>query len=616
MTRADWSERLGATTGVTGTYPAKYSFNLSTAKCDNDPQPDFVVYSTELAGSGIQASLVAYDNLYTGCPGTDPVPSIYWAYNTGTGAKILSSPSFSRDGTQVAFVQTDFAFGNPVSSSLVLLKWAPSTTETVASPDTLTALPPALYPTCIAPCMTSFLLANTVLSPAVDSESSAAVDLSNDIAWVGDDSGFLHKFSPVYLGTTLNPPAEITTGFPAQLNAVNAPLTAAIPDSLSGNVFVGDSGSLGGFLYAVNSSTGLLTQQSGKLDSGVGIKQGPVVDSTAQLVYVFVSSDGSINCGGGPCSGVRALSTNFTAGDFGIEAIVGTSSATPNPLYIGAFDSTYFNSIDASGDLYVCGNTGGTPTLYQVAISGGVFGTVNTGPEVSNAVNPPCSPVTDIFNPNTPGGATEFIFASTGVAGVSAGCHSAGCIYNFNVTPWMASTPYLIGQEVVDSNFQIQVVTQAGTSGLTPPIWSMTVGGNTTDGTVQWVDQGVTSTITPPAWAPSTAYSQGTKIVDTNRNIELVTTAGTSDVGPPLFNVLAGGTTTDNTVIWTNLGQIPTSSAEESNGTSGIIVDNTVGPGTIPGASQIYFFTLGNQTCGASIFASRCAIQASQSALQ
>jgi len=52
-----------------------------------------------------------------------------------------------------------------------------------------------------------------------------------------------------------------------------------------------------------------------------------------------------------------------------------------------------------------------------------------------------------------------------------------------------------------------------------------------------------------------------------------------------------------------------------SGGTSGIIIDNTVGTGTLAGASQVYFSTLGSQTCGTS-GSGGCAVQASQSALQ
>jgi hypothetical protein len=49
-------------------------------------------------------------------------------------------------------------------------------------------------------------------------------------------------------------------------------------------------------------------------------------------------------------------------------------------------------------------------------------------------------------------------------------------------------------------------------------------------------------------------------------------------------------------------------------GSSGIVIDNTAS--SPAGASQIYFSTLGNQTCTTSGGAGRCAIQASQAGLQ
>jgi hypothetical protein len=600
-----WEENLGSGGSVgAGNFPAKYSLRGATANCGNTAQPDFVVYSTGLLGTTTQASLVAYDNLYSGCTGT--VPSDYWAYNTG--GQVLTSPVYSQAGTQVAFVQTNTG----LEGSLVLLKWAASTTESVGSPKTLTSVSSAAaYTSCAAPCMFTILLTNSLGTPADDRTSSAFYDYSSDTAYVGDSHGWLHKFTPVFLGI----PAEVRTGgWPVQVNPTDSnPLTDAVHDFPSGNVFVGDAG---GFLYRVNSTTGAVTK-SGQLDFGVGIVEGPVVDSTAGVVYVFASSDGTANCAGGAaCSAVYKLTTSF-AGGVGIKAIVGTSVVfgtlpNPNPLYLGAFDSTYNNSVNATGDIYVCGNTGGPPILYRVPITAGVFGTTISGPVLSNTTTP-CSPVTDVLNPNVVGGATEWVFAGAQASGTSSGCASGGCIYNFKDTPWKASTAYALGQEVIDTDFQIQVVSKAGTSGPTVPTWKTTVGATTTDGTVHWLDQGLTSAFTPAVWKKSTAYAKGAIILDPNNNIELVTTAGTSGATIPTFKTTAGLVTTDATVKWTNVGAIATAALAAAGGASGTIIDNTIE--TLPGASQVYFSTLSNQTCGTS-GTGGCAVQASQSALK
>ena len=49
----------------------------------------------------LTGAITLIDNAVTA---VDTVPSVYWAYNTGNGT-ILTSPVFSRDGTQVAFVK-------------------------------------------------------------------------------------------------------------------------------------------------------------------------------------------------------------------------------------------------------------------------------------------------------------------------------------------------------------------------------------------------------------------------------------------------------------------------------------------------------------------------------
>jgi hypothetical protein len=76
-TRKDWSENLGSGANVGAlNYPAKYTFTTATASCS-----DYVVFNTGVSGSsGVQPTIVAYTNLYSGCGGS--VPTVYWEYNT------------------------------------------------------------------------------------------------------------------------------------------------------------------------------------------------------------------------------------------------------------------------------------------------------------------------------------------------------------------------------------------------------------------------------------------------------------------------------------------------------------------------------------------------------
>ena len=606
-----WDESLGAAATVGAVnFPAKFSFNSAVANCASATTPDFVVYSTGLTGSGTQASLIAYDNLYTGCTGT--VPTVYWSYNTG--GQIQTSPVISLDGTQLAFVQTAGGIG-----SLVLLKWKASATETVGSPGVPTAATPATYSACVAPCMTSIILQDTSHVPTNDITSSVFYDYTGDTIWVGDSRNWLHRFNPIFAaGST---PAEVGSPWPVQLFPTDATaLASQVYDHGSGNVFVGDAG---GYFYSVSAATGAVTKSS-QLDHGTGIVAGPLVDSTAEVAYVFSSNDGSTACAGGPCAAVYRFAAGFAAGSAGAEVTVGASAAAPEPLYEGSLDSAYENSSNAAGNLYVCGDTGADPTLYQVQItSGAVLSTVVTGPVLTTAATA-CSPVTDVLNPNATGGSTEFIFASVQTKGTSTPCAAGGCIMNFKDTPWQPSTAYTLGQQVVDSHFQVQMVITAGTSGASTPTWSTSLvfpANETTDGTglnkVTWVNLGLTTAATPAVWQANHAYAVGNYIEDTNFNIEVVTAiigTGHSKGGAhPVWKTIVGQTTADNHVTWTNAAPAPGALAA-AGGTSGVIFDNTVETGV--SGSQIYFSTQGNQaTCGTATNVG-CAVQASQSALK
>jgi hypothetical protein len=607
--RGDWSVDLGlgATIGAVN-YPAKFSFNIESANCASAPQPDFVVYGTGLAGSATQASIVAFANLYTGCAG--PAPAVYWAYNTG--GTVTTSPVYSQDGTQIAFVQTN-ALGHGV---FVLLKWAPSATDMITAPTTLTRVTNANYPTCVAPCMTTTLLRAAGGAADADTNSSVFFDYGSHTAYVGDDAGFLHEITQVFDGIPNEVRAE---GWPVQVNPTTpTPLTSPVFDQTSQEVFVADKG---GFLYRVGPLTAAVAVSSGPLDvssaeGGSGIVQGPIVDSTNEVVYVFSASDGTTGCpGGAACTAVFELMVNFPANNQGVETVVGSSTIAghaPSPLYLGAFDSAYENSAHGTGNLYVCGNTGGPPILYQIPITSRLMSTTSIpGPVLSDATTP-CSPVSDIQNPNIAGGGSEWIFASVQTQGISNGCANGGCIFNFKDAPWVALNAYNVGQEILDDHFQVQVVTVAGTSGSVVPLTWGTLSTTTSDGSVTWVSQGVQSASTLPAWQALHAYGLGTRILDPNGDVEVATSISIPGLsGPviPTFNTAPGGITVDGTIRWTNVGALAMAAAPEAGGTSGIILDNIVG--TLVGASQIYFSTLGTDTCGGG-----CAVQVSQAGLQ
>jgi outer membrane protein assembly factor BamB len=101
-----------------------------------------------------------------------------------------------------------------------------------------------------------------------DTRSSPFVDYQNDIAYVGDDAGKLHKFIGVFMGT----PTEAGSPWPFTV-ATGVILTGPVFDSgTSQNIFVAGSD---GKLYCVNfagaaCSTPSITAGSGASGAGGG----------------------------------------------------------------------------------------------------------------------------------------------------------------------------------------------------------------------------------------------------------------------------------------------------------------------------------------------------------
>jgi hypothetical protein len=394
-------------------YPAKYSFGVTTASCS-----DFVVYPTGTAGATGAASIVAFSNLYTpGC--TAPVPSAYWAYNTGGMA--TTSPVPSLDGTQVVFVQV-----SGTTASLVLLKWsANSGTPTV--PVTPTAATLATYRSCTAPCMVTLAFSGN----HNDTFSAPFYDFSGDTAYVGDDSGNLHKFTGLFAGT----PAEAGSPWPVILGA--SQLSSPVYDSVTGNVIVGD---FAGVLHSVTASTGTVhgTANTG----GDAIADAPLVDSSAGTLYAFVTTIGTHNA-------VYELSTNFTSNAGAAVQQVGTGGAGYY-LYAGTFDNVYYSSATPTGNLYVVGNTGAAAAnLYKILITNSVMGApaaVVSGLSGGGGPRRPWpSPLNEFCNNGlsacTTNGTlttagTDYIFFSV-YRGTVAGCTNSagnGCVLSYNVS--------------------------------------------------------------------------------------------------------------------------------------------------------------------------------------
>jgi hypothetical protein len=390
-------------------FPATYSYSATAGNCDSSTTPDYAVFNTGVAGSANQPSLIAYDNLYSGCT-TGAVPLIYWEYNTG--GTVSTSVVLSYDGSQAAFVQTEGA-----AAYLVLLKWSKDTT--VATSESA-----GNYRACTAPCMTTI----EFNGDANDTGSAPFYDYANDVIYVGDNSGNLHKFTNIFISGT---PAEITgggttSGWPQSMgtNALSSP----VYDPVTQNVYVGSvSAASGGSFSLIPAAGGSEYIVTGLTETvGTGFGDAALIDPVAGMVYAFVND----NAGGN--AAVYQLPTNFTASTTPNVETLG-EGATTGIVYTGSFDNIYYTNSAPTGNLYVCGRaaTTQTPTMWQVPITNNVLEAAVAGPAVASTTTT-CSPLTEFYN-----GTTDLMFLSVQSGGLTGlGCTTAGsgCIMSFNVT--------------------------------------------------------------------------------------------------------------------------------------------------------------------------------------
>jgi hypothetical protein len=146
-------------------------------------------------------------------------------------------------------------------------------------------------------------------------------------------------------------------------------------------------------------------------------------------------------------------------------------------------------------------------------------------------------------------------WATTAFANTTAGA----VIWTAGGSPqWQANNSYAVGDMILDDNQNLQVVVTAGKSGNSAPTWNPAAGQTTADNTgVTPASSGVTwNNLGTPTWQPNTNYAAKTVILDSNGNIQTVTTAGVSGNSTPNWPQPpepVGQTTTDG-LTWVNLG--------------------------------------------------------------
>jgi hypothetical protein len=646
--QGDWSMDMGAGATVgAGNYPAKFSFDTTSANCAVAPQPDFVVYNTGLAGSATQPTIVAFDNLYSGCAGGTPLT--YWAYNTGpAGTAALTSPVLSYDGQQVAFVQST-AGSTTGAATLVILRWK-GTGSTLASPVT----PPAGPCTALtAPCQITVPFSNAggADTNTADNFSSPFYDYSQDVLYVGDNQGFLHKFTGVFLGTPTEVvssgsnvwPVNLTTGF----GHLNSPVFVQSSKGVVVNeVLVTDNG---GLLYAVDSTKGGVDNTTfNNLDPKLaefGFEDGPIVDVTTGKVFLFArASSEFITPSDPPFHGTPGIpsifqvdipatpidihfepyiqaiiSDNFNAGTATITTVpVANDTITVGPTWPGGPAPTIYKFVtvlaSANDVLIVAGSTANTAQNLQAAINA----------NVGQCFASPCFGTGTVANTGVTAGVAGSVVTVTattvGGSGVALATASGGRITLSSSTGTLAP-PF--PSAMYNGAFDDLYNGSANGTGFLYACGTHTVGTSTFNAI--WytaVDAGVIDTATVLGPTITTAMASCSPITEfnngsTNTDRIFLSVTGSPVTAAPINCTAGTGCIMSFQIDSLLTGASGTSArAPATGGTSGIVVDNSAAAG---GASQVYFTPLADQACagsgGVGTGTGGCAIQASQSGL-
>lgn len=395
----DWNASLGTGRVAPNMYPAKYGFDPYIRP---DCSSDYVVFGLSAVGSGTQANLVAFNNLYAGAGGyCGASPTVLFGYNATTvpGGRISTSPVLSLDGTKIAFVESSPTLGRAIFH---VLTWT-------GGQGTVTA---AAVPT---------LMTSLTYSPTANSTTSAPwVDYGTDTAYVGADNGKLYKIHPVFTGT----PALVTTApWPITVSN-NFRLSLPVVDSFNGYIVVG---SANGNLYEINLSTGALNSLAvGKTgQKNPGILAPPVVDVTSGTMFVVSANDGIT--GGVLVEADTATLTQLAKVQLGIASLSGAAVS----LYQPALSNDYYND-PVTGVIRSCGTGIASTEPWQYSFG---FTIVNNQPVINSTPSfsqqlltstaARCTGWTEFFNQNIPANVgTDFFFF-----GLSKNCvGTSGCI--------------------------------------------------------------------------------------------------------------------------------------------------------------------------------------------
>jgi hypothetical protein len=495
-----------------------------------------------------------------------------------------------------------------------------------------------------------------------DTISNPWYDWTSDTVYVGDDNGILHRFHPVFGGT----PAEVTSGgWPLTLGSTS--VSSPVYDGTSGCVYVGDTVTVsgttttGGRFYRVDpglgygsvcdvdsSATSYPSLQPAQLDGAYGIRDAPLVDSTAKRVYVFVgcdtiySSSNTSGCGNGTSSwtgnsSVYQFTTDFTSNverQFGDGA---DNTKTTAYQFAGTFDNTYYSSStpsSPSGNLYVC-STDDQAVLWQVPISSNSTQTPVKGPNLApSGTYGRCSPLSENFSTSSSATATGSVTIQTDPKG-----WATGNTVTIGSTAYTFVTSLSAANQVLEYTSGTVASDEAGTAqNLRAVIDALSTecytsgcvhSGQTANGSVNTSYTSGSNVVNLTAKTAGTAFVLSTNY-STGINLSGGSTGGSTGTdylfvsvydGLPTGCTQSSGTTYYGCVMSFNittassfgtslapLGELNFNSLQYAPPTGAMIVDNALATPT--GTSQIYFLT--QDATGTTTCSGICGVQASQ----
>jgi hypothetical protein len=328
--------------------------------------------------NGSQANIVGLNNLYSGsgspfCTG-HTYPTFMFSYAAGVGA-VSTSPVLSLDGRKVAFIESDL--GPSIGTILHVLTLGTGTelgscsNSGTAAPTCATA--PVIPGSTPGSNATDYMLPLDLLGsllPAMDNFSSPFLDYSNDVLYVGDDSGSLFSVSPVFMGGS----PVLRSGFPVQVNATGGALSSPVVDvGNTSNVFVEDGLTR---LYSV--TDGGVVQ--GYIPIGYDDEQfndGPLVDSTNGVGYAVATCTSDL--------GSTPVLIQFATIAAGSPEVLATADLSASecelgpPMFNATPDNNYFtkgissSSPSNNGELLVAYENSPESVLAQLQFSSGTM---------------------------------------------------------------------------------------------------------------------------------------------------------------------------------------------------------------------------------------------------